>query len=91
MNDKTRYQKLESALFGAAPVGSMIFMDEEKRAEWENLDPEVKKSSLQILVQTCKQMENTLAIEFLANVIQDLVHKIENLESWKEYCELDDK
>jgi len=65
--DKPRYEAL-------------IFTDESKRKEWEELDPAVKNYVLYNLQQSCSKMENELSIQLLANVLQDLILRIEKLE-----------
>lgn len=79
----------KSDKFGSAPIdpynhverlGELIFMNEDKRNEWENLAPEVKKSCLSNLNYFAKKMENTIAIEMLCNVIGDMDMRIKALE-----------
>lgn len=58
----------------------MVFVDEKKKKEWDELDSSVKKSVVAHLRETTKCMEQSLAIDFLCLVIQDLIKRIEKLE-----------
>lgn len=50
----------------------MIFCDEKRKEEWENIDPNLKT-----LIET---MEAKMAIEMLCDIISDLILRVEKLE-----------
>lgn len=63
--------------YGSAPI---LFLDESKREEWENLDSSVRKNVFSLLHTVADQMENKICIEMLCNVIIDLDKRIQELE-----------
>jgi hypothetical protein len=62
---------------GSAPI---IFTDEKKRKEWEDLSPGIKKSVMSRLHSMADQMETKLSIEMLCNIIVDMDKRIRDLE-----------
>jgi len=72
--------------YGSAPIeeyDKLIFLNEEKEKEWEELDDSTKKFCLDHLKETCSKMQNKLAIELLCHVINDLSERIKKLEEDK--------
>jgi len=70
--------------FGSAPVqDKLIFMNEEKEKEWEELDPSIKKTCLAHLKETCSMMEHKAAIQLLCHVINEMGERIKRLEEAK--------
>jgi len=69
-----------SSEFGCSPI---VFLDEEKRKEWEEMDPEVKKTIMSMLHGATKKLTTDLSIELLCNVIIDMNERIEKLENKK--------
>lgn len=66
----------------------MIFMSEEKQKQWDNLPRTQKDYFEKNLLQKCKSMEHNLAIEMLANVINELGIRIAKLETQRIYANL---
>lgn len=54
-----------------------IFLSTQTREEWEKLDEYTKKLLKSNIEKTAKQLENKIAIEFLACVITDMQKEIE--------------
>lgn len=69
-----------SEKYGSAPL---IFMDEIKRKEWEELPETVRKNVYSMLHSCTKKMEIKICIEMLCNVIIDMDKRIQELESFK--------
>lgn len=63
--------------YGSAPL---IFLDEEKRKEWEKLDPSIRKGVFSMLHSCADKMEIKILIEMLCNVIIDMDKRIQELE-----------
>lgn len=63
--------------YGSAPI---IFLDEEKRKEWESLEPSIKRNVYSMLHTCANQMEVKISIEMLCNVIIDMDQRIQILE-----------
>jgi len=63
--------------YGSAPI---IFADE-KQKEWEDLNPEIKKSISSRLHETTKILSLERSIELLCHVINDLNERIDKLEN----------
>ncbi len=59
----------------------MIFLDEAKRKEWEDLDPSVRRGVFNHLHSTANEMEMRTCIDLLCNVIIDLEKRVEELEN----------
>lgn len=59
---------------------SLVFLDEEKRKEWERLDPSIKNNIFAMLHTASKKMEIGLCIEMLCNVIIDMDKRLKKLE-----------
>ncbi len=80
MKDKfKKSESLDNSPFGKQ-YSKMVFFDEEKRKEWEESDPAVKKDVLNLLKAKADAMETKISIEILANTIIDLQERIEKLE-----------
>lgn len=58
----------------------IVFTDEAKEKEWEELDPAVKKHVMFNLKATTDEMEIRMALDVICHVINDLARKIEKLE-----------
>lgn len=67
---------------GSAPL---IFLDEQKRKEWENLDPSIRKSVFSMLHSCTEKMEIKICVEMLCNVIIDLDKRIQCLENNRDF------
>lgn len=63
--------------YGAAPI---IFMDEQKRKEWEDLSLPIKSNIMSRLHSMANQMETKLSIDMLCNIIVDMDKRIRDLE-----------
>ena len=63
--------------FGSAPI---VFFDEEKRKEWEELDPSTRKNVYSLLHSCVDQMQTKVCLEMLCNVIIDMDKRIQELE-----------
>lgn len=63
--------------YGTAPI---IFLDEQKRKEWENLEPSMKREVYSLLHSCADKMETKMMIEMLCNVIIDMDKRIQKLE-----------
>ncbi len=63
--------------YSSAPI---VFLDEEKRKEWDNLDPAMKNNIFSMLHSCSKQMESKMMIEMLCNIIIDMDKRIQDLE-----------
>jgi hypothetical protein len=66
--------------YGSAPI---IFLDEEKRKEWENVDPSIRRNVYSMLHSCADKMEMKICIEMLCNVIIDMDKRIQDLEMFK--------
>jgi len=71
-----RYEKLSDA-------NAIVFTDEAKEKEWDDLDPKIKKQVMFHLKETTEEMEIRMALDVICHVINDLAKKIENLEKNK--------
>jgi hypothetical protein len=58
----------------------IIFLDEEKRKEWDSLDESAKKNIYSMLHSYTDKMEMKKSIEMLCNVIIDMNKRIQGLE-----------
>lgn len=76
-----KFDKIPSDLKFDQYERKFIFCDEKKRKEWEELDTGTKKFIENNLLRCCRDMENSLSIETLANICMDLIERIEKLES----------
>lgn len=65
------------ARYGSAPL---IFFDEDKRKEWEELDPCIRKNVFRMLHSCADKMEMKVCIEMLCNVIIDMDKRLQELE-----------
>ncbi len=63
--------------YGSAPI---IFLDEEKRKEWENLEPSTRREAYSLLHSCADKMESKMMIEMLCNIIIDMDKRIQYLE-----------
>ncbi len=63
--------------YGSAPI---IFLDEEKRKQWENMDPALRSSVFGMLHSCADKMEMKVMIEMLCNVIINMDKRIQELE-----------
>jgi len=66
--------------YGSAPI---IFLDEEKRKEWESIDHSIRKNVFSLLNEYADKMEMKVCIEMLCNVIIDMDKRIQELEELK--------
>ncbi len=72
---------IEFKKYANAPVyDSLIFFDEQKKKEWEDMPEGQKSFVMNNLNECCSKMENKLAIEMLCHVINDLSERIKKLE-----------
>jgi hypothetical protein len=62
---------------GSAPI---FIGNEEKKREWDEMDPQIKKEVTNNIRSYVHMMENRVAIETMALVIEDLVKRIDKLE-----------
>ncbi len=67
--------------YGSAPL---IFFDDEKRKEWENLDPAIRNNIFSLLHSAADKMETKLCLQILCNVIIDMDKRIQDLEKKNE-------
>ena len=65
---------------GKAPIDPIIFIDEQKKKEWDELPRETKIFIKDHLFQCVRDMGTTLSIEMLVHVINDLSERISKLE-----------
>jgi hypothetical protein len=63
--------------YASAPI---VFIDEEKRKEWEAMDPSIRREVYSLLHSCSKQMEHKIMIEMLCNIIIDMDNRIQDLE-----------
>lgn len=70
--------------YGLAPI---IFLDEEKRKEWEQMEPSMKREVYSLLHSCADKMETKVMIEMLCNVIIDMDKRIQGLEKFKDGIE----
>ncbi len=63
--------------YSLAPI---VFLDDEKRKEWDEMDPELKKRVFSVLHTCMKEMELKIVIEMLCNIIIDMNERIKLLE-----------
>ncbi len=70
--------------YGSAPI---IFLDEEKRKEWEHMDPALKSSVFGMLHSCADKMQTKVMIEMLCNIIIDMDKHIQELEKFKDAIE----
>jgi len=84
MSHEMNPSKKMKSLYGSAPItyDKLIFFDKEKEKEWHELDPSSKAICLSNLKEACSKMENKIAIELLCHVINDLIKRMEKLESY---------
>lgn len=68
---------MDEDIFGLAPI---IFIDEEKRKEWEEMEPSLKREVYSLLHSCSEKMEAKIMIEMLCNVIIDMDKRIQDLE-----------
>lgn len=59
----------------------LIIIDEEKRKEWDEMDPKIKKTILNNLQKFTDEMEVTLSIQLLSNIIVDMNKRLCDLEN----------
>ena len=72
----TTFRKYESK----DSYDAIVFTDEAKEKEWEELDPAVKREVMFNLKATTDEMEIRMALDVICHVINDLARKIEKLE-----------
>ena len=63
--------------YGSAPI---VFLDEEKRKEWESLPEAVRRDATKIMHRAMERMTLESSLEMLANVIIDMSERIDELE-----------
>lgn len=63
--------------YGSSPL---VFVDENKRKEWEALPEAVRRDATKIMHRSLQQMKNEVALEMMANVIIDMSERIDKLE-----------
>lgn len=61
-------------------VGKMLFLDEDKQKEWDDMEPGLKLAVMSNLHGYTTKMSTNLAIETLALAINDLAMRIDALE-----------
>jgi hypothetical protein len=83
-----RFSRFEPLSMESAPVRftepcyeRMVFLDEEKRKEWEEMPESEKAWLMDNLKSTAQKMENKIAIEMLCNVVADLYNRVKELEN----------
>jgi len=59
----------------------LIIMDDHKRKEWEDMDPALRKNVMNNLKHFTEEMEASISIQLLSNVIVDLNNRICDLEN----------
>jgi hypothetical protein len=62
-------------------INKLIFTNAEKQREWEDMDATVKAFVMRNISQTASKMQDSLSIEMLCHVINDLIKRIESLEN----------
>jgi len=81
---KTSESKKGFGKFGNAPIyESLIFLDNEKKKDWDEMPKANKSFIVNNLRSFCDEIESKLAIEILCNVINDLISRVKNLEDNK--------
>ena len=61
-------------------IPKLIFSNDEKRKEWENMDPQLKRSVTSMLKEYSKHMTLELTVDTLVQIISDMNIRIEKLE-----------
>lgn len=83
-DQKTFFQRFENLhKEHLQELGHMVFMDERKKKEWEELPDNEKSFVMKHLSETCSRMEAKRAIDMLCHVINDLISRIQKLEAEK--------
>lgn len=67
--------------FGSAPLDSLVEMSEEKRKEWEELDPKYKETLRNNIIVVSNEFSNRLSIEILCHLYEELDKRIKVLEN----------
>jgi len=60
--------------------GHMVFLDEEKRKEWEALPESSRKGVYDILHRCARDAETRITMDILCNTIRDLHERVKKLE-----------
>lgn len=61
----------------------LYWFDPEAKKAWESLEANVKETISHHLATSIEKMENRVAIEMMACVIEDLIKRVKKLESDK--------
>lgn len=59
----------------------MVFMNDEQKKEWDELDPQVKKTVERNLKEYADRMTLEHTVDMLVQICQDLIDKVEMLEN----------
>lgn len=78
-----KFKKYTKLIDDKVADGTAWFDPEYKKA-WEELDPNVKESISQYLTMSIQKMENRIALETMACVIEDLIKRVKKLEECKD-------
>ena len=60
-------------------LGKMLFLDEDKQKEWDDMEPSIKRAVLSNLQGYTSKMTTNIAIETLAHAINELSLRIDAL------------
>ena len=60
-------------------VGKMLFLDEDKQKEWDDMEPSLKRAVMSNLQGYTSKMSTNIAIETLAHAINELSIRIDKL------------
>ena len=74
----TKKKRSENKKIGSAPL---VFLDEEKRKEWEKLDSSMKNSIFSMLHECAEKMQTNLFLEMICNILVDMDKRIRDLEN----------
>ena len=81
LSEKLLKRPIPDPLYASAPVyDNFIFLDEEKKKEWDEMPESQKSFVMNHLHECCSQMQSNMAIEMLCHVINDLMERIKKLE-----------
>lgn len=84
LNMTDKFQKLESIKdltnqnFGSSPI---YFSDKQKRKEWEEMDPKLKKHAMDNIQNYIDHLHDRSIIEFLGNIMGDFHERLLKIEN----------
>jgi len=78
---ENKFKKLSK--YGSAPLDSIIFIDEQKKEEWDNMEPQIKKHIENNMHAYMSQLSLEKSIETLFHVFNDMNERLKRLENGK--------